>query len=352
MYPIEDYILNFLARKETPEDVQKLKDWLAADPAHRDELKQWNAIWDVAGMMDAAEKISPDKAYQRFMFRVAAEKASKPAPKTDTKGRRRDVVIQTIRRIAAIFVVGFSVGMLYHYYWTKNQPEQFAFIENTVPLGSKSEVKLPDGSTVSLNAGTTLRYMTNYGKTKRDIYLSGEGYFKVAKQAEKPFTVYTPLANITALSTEFNVKAYPEEKIAETTLIKGELAVGNGEAGSVIDRTILLKPGQKLSVAAPELQLEPVITQLEPNIANAIVSWKERDWHLEKVPLQDLAVQMERRYNVRIYVDDQLKNSHFSGSFRDESLEQVLRTIQLSYPILYTIEGGDVYIHADPKKMK
>jgi len=68
-YPIEDYIINFLARKESPEDVQKLKEWLAVSPARRDELKRWLVVWDIVGMMDV-EKISPDKAYQRFMFQM------------------------------------------------------------------------------------------------------------------------------------------------------------------------------------------------------------------------------------------------------------------------------------------
>jgi len=65
-YPVEDYIIRFVTRKESQEDVQKLKKWLAANPAHRDELKQWLVAWDTAGMMGAAEKFSPDKAYQRF----------------------------------------------------------------------------------------------------------------------------------------------------------------------------------------------------------------------------------------------------------------------------------------------
>ena len=62
-YQAEDYILSFLARRESQEDVQKLKRWLTDDPAHRDELKQWLVAWDTAGMVNAAEMFSPDKAY-------------------------------------------------------------------------------------------------------------------------------------------------------------------------------------------------------------------------------------------------------------------------------------------------
>ena len=67
-YPVEDFIIRFVARKETQEDVQKLKKWLAVAPARRYELKQWLVAWDMASMMDTIEKLNPDKAYKRFLF--------------------------------------------------------------------------------------------------------------------------------------------------------------------------------------------------------------------------------------------------------------------------------------------
>ena len=346
-YPIEDYIINFLARKESPEDVQKLKEWLSVDPAHRNELKQLLAVWDSVGMIDAAEKYDPVKAYQRFMFRVGAE----TAPKTARTGFHRDTaVFKTIRRIAAIFVIGFSLGILCHLYWAKNQPEQLAFIENIVPLGSKSEIRMPDGSTVWLNAGSTMRYPVSFGKTGRDIFLSGEGYFTVTHQAGKPFTVYTALAKITDLGTEFNVKAYPDENMVETTVIKGELAVDNSETVNAFDR-ILLKSGQKLSVTVSEQQPALVITQLDPYMAEAEVSWKESNWRIQSETLQNLAVQLERRYDVHIRVDDRLKDIRFTGPINDESLEQVLHQLQISVPILFQVEGKNVDIFPDPKRV-
>ena len=350
-YQIEDYIINFLARKESPEDVQKLKEWLAVDPAHRDELKQWLAAWDMAAIMDAAEKVSPGKAYQRFMFRMGAENKG-TTPNLSAKVVRMDV-FRTISRIAAIFVISFSLGILFHNYWTKNHPEQIAFIENTVPMGSKSEVKLPDGSTVSLNAGSTLRYPVNYGRAKRDVYLEGEGYFKITKQTKRLFTVHTALANIKDLGTEFNVRAYPDEDVMETILINGELSVENGETLETIEHPVLLKQGQKLTLTAfPDAPPELVVTQLNPDMAEAEVSWKERYWRIESMPLQVFADKVEKRYDVNIHVDEQLKSISFSATFENESLEQVLRAIQVSVstPILYRIDGKNVSIHIDPKK--
>jgi len=103
-----------------------------------------------------------------------------------------------------------------------------------------------------------------------------------------------------------------------------------------------LKAGQKCTITATEQQ--PVITLLEPDVAEACVSWKERIWRIESVSLQDLSVQLERRFDVRIKVDDRLKERRFTGTFEDESLERILTIIQHSIPFRFNIEGKNVTI--------
>jgi ferric-dicitrate binding protein FerR (iron transport regulator) len=339
-YLIGDFIIPFLARKETPEDVQKLKEWLAADPQHRDELKRWVATWDTAAMLDVSEKIDSEKAYHRFIFRAGEER-------TTPKVLRSNNFFTIFLRIAAIFVISFSLGILCHVFLTKNQTEPVAFIETIVPLCSKSEIKLADGSTVSLNSGSVFRYPTNYGKSERNVYLEGEGYFKVAQQNGNHFIVHTSLGNITVLGTEFNVKIYAGENSLEAILISGELMVEKGEAIGDFNRT-LLKSGQKFSIRSTEDRLVPVVAQLDQNIAEAEVSWKERFWRIESVPLKELAVQLERRYDVRIMIDDASKHLRFTGTVESETLEQLLKLMQPALSIIYRIDGKNVEINIDP----
>jgi ferric-dicitrate binding protein FerR (iron transport regulator) len=366
-YVITEYIINFLARKESPEDVQKLKEWLATDSAHRDELKQWFVTWDAVNMADAG-KLHPEEAYQRFMFRLQREASTEIARR---KNRIRNMV-KTISRIASVFLVSFLLGILCHFYWVNKQPPKLAFIENIVPLGSKSEVNLPDGSVVWLNAGSTLRYSTDYGRTTRDVYLTGEGYFKVAKQDKAAFTVHTSLMKVKALGTEFNVKAYPDEDKTEATLVSGKVSIEKVEENISIDRPIVLESGQKFSVRAipnnnktdetEQPQAEPTnhkailpqltVKQLSSTTIRAEVSWKERNWRIESEQLQDLAVKLNRRYDVHILMDEQLKNYRFTGTIKDESLEQVLHAMQLTAPILFKVEGKIVSIYIDPQKIK
>ena len=365
---INDCILNFLAHKESLEDIKKLKEWLEFDPKHREELKQWLKVWDAAGMADDVERYRPNEAYQRFMFRLKRKTQSQSFAKNQNTS-----LYNTIRRIAVVFAISFLLGIGSHYIWVKNQPVESFFVEHIVPLGSKSEINLPDGSTIWLNAGSKLRYPADYGKATRDIHLVGEGYFKVAKQVNKPFTVHTPLMKVRALGTEFNVKAYPEEAAATTMLIEGEVVIDEGETETdFFSQPIVLKPGQIFSIktqveevlvgedvktaqqSVTESEIPPTINmvkQLEPTIVKAEVTWKEKNWRIESEELQNLLIKLERRYDVHIQVDDRLKNYRFSGTLMDESLEQVLYAMQLTAPILFRVDGKNVYIQIDPKKL-
>ena len=381
---IDELLLRCLEGTANGEEYNRARQWASQSSENRAYYRNMFDVLIASNLIRPVDSKSQKRVWDR-LEREISQKLKQELAMWDTGERaekfqpRTDMLMRTIRRLAAAVVIGFALGIWFYANFTANQPEKVAFIENVVPLGSKSEIKLPDGSMVWLNAGSTLRYPTDYGQTTRDIYLEGEGYFKVAKQAKKPFTVYTALSNIRALGTEFNVKAYPGEDVVETTLIKGEVVVEKGKAGGDIDGAVQLKPGQKLLVSsltgiatkepeklqpepqpvnsanAPDVkpvQPEPVISLLTPAMANAEISWKERNWRIESEPLQNLSVKFERRYDVTIRVDDRLKNYRFTGTIKDESLEQVLNAMQLTAPILFKVEGKNVFIWVDPKKIK
>ena len=389
---IDELLFRCLEGAANEEEYDRAWQWASQSPENRtyyrnmfDVLVASNLIRPVDSIMQKRvwtrleKEISPKPKQELQSLSYKSSYPDTPFAKDDGDERaenRTDMLMTTLRRLTAAAVIGFALGIGFYYIMIANRTEQAAFIENIVPLGSKSEIKLPDGSMVWLNAGSTLRYPTDYGKTARDLYLSGEGYFKVARQAKKLFTVHTALSKIRALGTEFNVKAYPDEDVVETTLIKGEVVVEKGETGSAIK----LRPGQKLLVSSddgsatkepdelrPEaqpvepdnapavevkhVQSKPVISDLSPALVTAEISWKERNWRIESEPLQSLSVKIERRYDVTIRVDDRLKNYRFTGTIKDESLEQVLHAMQLSAPILFRVEGKNVLINVDPKKM-
>ena len=373
---IESLIGKYINATILDDERLELVSWIAQSKENELMFQQIREILLVSRVDDENFQFDAHTALEQVKKKI---RLRQPIPRfRNVKPRKVITLSYRWAVVAAIFLM--MSGTVLHRWISRPAEIPAVYQEVIVPLGSRTKVVLPDGSQVNLNAGSTLRYPSDYGQIKRDIYLAGEGYFKVTRQAGKPFTVHTALSKIRALGTEFNVKAYPDEDMVETTLIKGEVAVEKGEADGSIDRTVFLKPGQKLSVTAcaetvaaeikepqhhdnqsnrvisvPDeqpIQPIPVIQQLTPDIAAAKVSWKERNWRIECEPLQDLVIKLDRRYDVSIEVDDLLKNYRFTGTIKDESLEQVLHAMQLTAPIRFRIEGKMVYIHADPKKMK
>ncbi|HEX3009302.1 MAG TPA: FecR family protein, partial [Bacteroidales bacterium] len=240
--------------------------------------------------------------------------------------------------------------------------------EITVPLGSISTVRLPDGTEVILNAGSKLTYQADYGTVSREVNLTGEGYFKVHKNKNIPFIVKTLKAEIKALGTEFNVKAYPEEKITETVLVEGSVVVrklfAGNEESQKSNETVTLKPGQKVQIyketkesdspketkllaekteeqtsaveAAPQMIIQKTELEVE-------TSWKDKEWIVKAVRLEDLAVLLSRKFNVSIEVKSpELKKYMFSGTIENETVEQVFNIMKYTIPISYSIDKGKV----------
>ena len=139
------------------------------------------------------------------------------------------MVLQGIS-IAAVFCIAFFLGTIFnHASLNIISPEQSVisttYNEIKAPLGARSEIRLNDGTEVMLNAGSSIKYRSDYNLLNRDLVLEGEAYFKVAKNMNLPLVVNAGNINIKATGTEFNVKAYSDEGIIETTLVNGEVEI-------------------------------------------------------------------------------------------------------------------------------
>jgi ferric-dicitrate binding protein FerR (iron transport regulator) len=232
-----------------------------------------------------------------------------------------------------------------------------------VPYGSKATITLPDSSKVVLNAGSKLSCKEGFGKSHRILNLIGEGYFKVAKNKNLPFVVHAGNLDVKALGTEFNVKAYPEDAKIEAILIHGSIQVS--KTAEQKGKPLVLLPKQSLvynkTLDRFELNISPdkdnhlkENSTSDQSISNLVISntnidpiiytsWKEPSWKIYKLTLSELAVELERKYDVNIqFGNDALKKITFTGTLPDISLEQVLAAIRLISPIEYKITGKQV----------
>ena len=289
------------------------------------------------------------------------------------KARLRRIIIYTTG-VAALFVVAFFLGTLFSRFDIINSSEAFSaqtFNEIKAPLGSKTEIKLPDGTSVILNAGSTLRYRSDFNMNNRDLDLIGEGYFKVAKNNLLPLNVSAGDIIIKAIGTEFNIKAYDEEEVIETTLVEGKIQITQSGQNENDNQALDLNPNQKAIYIkeSDSFALEEVVTvdssnfNPVPNIyqnilispkvdISEIVAWTQGKLIIRGQRLDDLCVDLQRKYNVSfLFRDEEIKGFRFTGVLLDETLEQVLDVIKLTAPIGYSLEGKTVYLSSDKEKL-
>ncbi|RPD41696.1 FecR family protein [Chitinophaga barathri] len=230
--------------------------------------------------------------------------------------------------------------------------------EIAAPPGSKTQITLADGTEIWLNAGSKLTYPKNFSLENREVSLVGEAFFKVKHNDHHTFIVHTQEADITDLGTSFNVKAYAGGSTTETTLIEGALEVSLKKDPS---RKIRMKPNEKLVLrnAAPdagkpaaqqaEAEQELKVTEIIPyQQTNDIVetAWIENKLIFREERFEDLAAMMEKRYNVSIVIkNEDIKDYQLTGIFKNESLEEALKVLQVIAPFKYSIQNDRIIIH-------
>jgi hypothetical protein len=190
---------------------------------------------------------------------------------------------------------------------------------NTVitPKGGQFEVQLPDGTRVWLNAASSLTYPVHFSGGRRAVWLTGEGYFEVAKDKTKPFDVSTGNQHVQVLGTHFNVNAYPDENAQKTTLLEGSVKIVSNT------NTVVIKPGEQAVNNGSDLNIRRL------NAEDA-VAWKNGLFHFDHTELHELMRELSRWYDVEIVYEGQSRNRLFSGTIdKTYSLSEVLRVLEL-----------------------
>lgn len=237
-----------------------------------------------------------------------------------------------------------------------------ALNEVATKKGSKSNIKLPDGTQVWLNADSKLTYNENFVSSTREVTLTGEAYFDVAHDASHPFIIHTGKANIRVLGTAFNVRNYPQDKSLETTLMRGKIEVWfNGHT----DEKVVMKPLEKLIITkdtslttqisnshliSNNTLEKMVLTAITYNNKDSIVSetsWLDDKMVFNNQPLEKIVGDLERRYDVTVcFKKIELKNYRFTGIFDNINLEKTLEILHLTNKdVNYVLNGKNVTIY-------
>ena len=370
----KELVISYLNSSSSKDEEQELLDWLKRDIANKKYFDECREIWLSAKLEKAQREFSSEEAFERFQTNIGQcsnviiNECSADKEKNTFLLKR---ISLSILKIAAVLLLTFLCGFFAFSLIHKRNSSGLTYQEITVPSGSKTKLRLPDGTQVWLNAESKLVYASNYNQTKREVRLVGEGYFKVAHDDKRPFLVKTSKITIRALGTEFNVKCYADEGSIEATLVKGlvKVEVNKDEAKGDEDE-LYLKPNQRLTyikrdgklyLESEDLQLnndqkaqdkktateqirqeQMFIKAIDPQ---PLIAWKEDKLIFTGEKFEAIKLKLERWYGVSIQIqDEEILSYRFKGSFEKETLEQALEALKLAAYFKYSIYKDQVII--------
>lgn len=236
-------------------------------------------------------------------------------------------------------IVVCDSGMLTYAVKGRKEKKEIAYNTISVPRGGDFRLVLGDGTQITVNAESKLRYPVRFDSISRDVYVSGEAYFKVAHDTSRPFRVHTSKGVVEVLGTEFNVRDYEDEKRVEATLAEGAIAyhtAGNRR----VKLTMYLKPGYQVVDDGIQLETKQVDVGM-------VVSWKDGKYTFYDKTLEELMAYVERTYDVEVFfMNESVKGLRFSGDLqRYDRVELFLAYLEQGGDVRFSVQGRTITVY-------
>lgn len=312
-----ELLTRFLSGETSPEESQLVQDWERASDDNRKELDELRQAWNLMDKTSTQNDINIDDewiAHQKKINRV----------KTGTT-----IQLRRILSIAAAIILGFGI-IFYGIKLTSSKSIK-------TQTAQTRELILPDGSKVTLNAGSKLTYKKDFGSTSRIVSLRGEGFFEVTKNPEKPFIINVEDAEIKVLGTSFNVKAYSNMVNIEVTVKEGTVSVGDKKEQA---RKIIIVAGDRANYDKKSNTVEKEI-----NPDRNYISWKTRQIVFENDSLSTIIETLEDVYHKDIELENStLGKCTVSTTFDNKELSSVIKILESTLDIKFNKVGEKIVI--------
>lgn len=316
---IDELLVKYLLGEASPAEGLQVAQWLAASEGNRHYYEQFRTIWEKSKSLGPVSTVTEDDAWSRFQQRMLIEA---PAPKK-TVVRPFRPAMQWMRAAAMLMLLA-GAGWLVFY---------LAGDSGTVTLASNNEVRidtLPDGSVVTLNKHSTLKYAGDFNGDTRAVTLEGEGFFSVTPDKARPFIIDANGVDVRVVGTSFNVRSSGDstEVIVET----GRVEVARQQT------TVSLRAAERAVVVKDRAPVKMPVTDSLYNY------YRTREFICNGTPLWRLANILETVYDVRIFIPDgRLREERLTATFRNEPVEHILTVVAETFGA--TVEhDGEHYV--------
>ena len=318
---LEILITRYLTGEASQDEIVKLQKWLGASKDNLLYFQQLKNIWDSSERYSGEKMIDIDKAFIMINKRVTFKSSA-----TNFWGYWK--------KIAAILLIPLILGNLLYFVFRANistSTQEPVYNELFAAFGTRSALKLSDGTSVWLNSGSSIKYPDRFIGNKRTVFLKGEAYFEVESNPRKPFIVETSSLSVKATGTKFNVSGYTSADKVEVTLVSGKVEI------SLTD--------DKNNITSSKLKMNQHFSFNKINGTTSIInedtykyiSWKDGKLIFRDEPLSQVVKKIGQIFNVDIELKgEKIQNYSYRATFQDESLVEILKLLKMSSPIDYS----------------
>jgi len=361
---ISEILTKYLSNEATEQEIQTLFEWINASEENKKQFIAAKKIWAMTSLSDVTLEETPviqlkakNKVYRYLKFAAVflvlfglgklafnySKKANSAKEIVLELADGRSEFISKNNQSKVVNDKGDLIARKFPnqlIYFGKVQDQEVVYNTLKVPYGKRFKLQLSDGTVVSLNSGTTLKYPEQFGLNgKRNVYLSGEAFFEVAKDKTHPFIVHANKVEVEVLGTKFNVSAYPENPTVNTTLIEGSIQMTEAENKS---NAVLIVPNQ---MATWQNNSKKITTKfVDTSIYSA---WTKGDIAFKDTPFSTIAKIIERTYDVKIINENSdLARQSFTGSIKisESSVENILELLKRDTPFNYAVKENTITI--------
>jgi ferric-dicitrate binding protein FerR (iron transport regulator) len=323
-FPIGEYIIDYLSQEgKSAQTDGELNDWAASSPENKAELDSYEKIWNASADAPVVKKFNTDEAWQNVDSEIEFR---------NSRARRIRNIGLVLSGMAASLLIFFSINFFTDVF---SGPE--ATIAMLTTYGSRSEVVLPDGSLVKLNAGSNLKYHFDKVSQTRKVDFSGEAFFEVSK-SKKPFEIMTSDGlKVKVLGTKFNLSTYPDDHTAQTSLFEGKVELSKAGSSSLV-----LKPGEMAVLDKNSNEISYAKGEI-----SRTTSWMQNKLYMENMSLEDVCKYLERWYDVHITLSDRKlgEKIHYTGVLKEQTVMDVLNALCQLSSISFELKGKEITIN-------
>jgi transmembrane sensor len=326
----KELFIKYLQGNCTESEFEQILVWIkeeATTTSGQDIVNEiWNEFEAEAGL---AERIKYNRILDKIHHQINISQNSRQSKLQITPIRNR--ILLGLTRAAAILLIPVLSLLIYTTLSNKDRiAKDCSDLVVEAPLGSRVNFELSDGTRVWLNHGSKLKYPYRFDKENRKVLLTGEAYFAVAHNENVPFIVGTDRLSVKATGTEFNVSAYPEDNVIETTLVEGRVIIYERKDNKEL---IALSPNECLKFNPNKSEFT-----LETGNTAKYTAWKEGRLVFRNDSLAEIARKLSRWYNVDVeIINKKAKEFTYTATFTNETLSQVLELMTLPAPVSYKL---------------